>query len=159
MRERDYFEVRLRRFDLWHAAVGTVAAIAIATVVAWAAAMLDSQVDSGRAWVVVLAGVLGAGTIAVAVSLVRRKGGLLSCRDGIWTFSPDAGTTSSGTLRVSLDLGAFLLIRLGGRRRRGLWLPVQRSGLASEWHALRCAVYAAPPAAGDLPAADPRSSE
>ncbi len=159
MRESVFFEVSVRRFDLWQAVVGIVAAIAIAAVTAWAVSMLDTQSTSGRAAVVALAVVLGAGTIAVAMSLARRKGGVLACRDGIWTFSSTAGTTGTGALRVAIDLGAFLLIRLGDRRRTSLWLPVQRRGLESEWHALRCAVYSPPPAAGGSPAAPASTSE
>ncbi|MEO8310562.1 MAG: hypothetical protein ABI520_05265 [Caldimonas sp.] len=159
MRESVFSEVRLRRFDVWRAALAVVAAIAIATLAAWAMAMLDSQSNSGRASVVALAIVLGAGTAAIAVSLARAQPGLLACREGVWTFAPDAGAVRTGALEVAIDLGAFLLIRLGEGRRASVWLPVQRRGLESQWHALRCAVYGPPPAAAGAPSASPLSSE
>jgi hypothetical protein len=159
MRESVYFEVRLRRFGVWRAAVALVAAAAIATVVAWAMAMLDSQSASGWAAVVALVVGLAAGTLAVALSLARPPAGLLACRDGAWTFAPDGGVVRSGAFEVAIDLGSFLLIRLGDRRRPSLWLPVQRRGLESEWHALRCAAYGPPPVVVDSPTVSPLGAE
>jgi hypothetical protein len=152
MRESVFFEVRLRRFGDWQLAVGVVAAVAIAAAVAWAAAMLDSQ-PSGRALVVGVAAVLASATVALALSLARVEGGVLACRDGVWTFTPDAGVARTGALGVAMDLGAFLLLRLGARGRTSAWLPVQRRGLEAQWHALRCAVYSPPPLAAGSPTA------
>jgi hypothetical protein len=147
MRETVSFEVRLRRFDVWQLAVAVVASIAVAGVVAWAVALLDSQTPSAGAGVVGLAAALAVATVAVALSLARVEGGLLACRDGAWTFVTDAGTIRTGALEVAIDLGAFVLIRLGDRRRSSLWLPLQCRGLEPQWHGLRCAVYSPPPAA------------
>ena len=159
MRESVFFEVRLRRFDVWRVAVGVVAAVAVAAVAAWAVAMPDLPSSSPRAAVVALAVALGAATVAVAVSLARIEGGLLVCRAGVWSFACDAGPIRTGALEVAIDLGAFLLLRLCERRRTSIWLPVQRRGLESQWHALRCALYSPPPVAGAAPAASPRTAE
>ena len=159
MRESVFFEVRLRRFDVWQLSVGVVAALAIAAVTAWAVAMFDTQQESGRALVVGLAAVLALSTVAVALSLARIEGGVLACRDGVWSFAPQVGAVRAGALEVAIDLGAFLLLRVGDRRRASAWLPVQRRGLESEWHALRCAVYSPPPVAGDSPTASSLTSE
>ena len=159
MRESVFFEVRLRRFEAWRAAVAVVAAIAIATLAAWAMAMLGSQSASGRGAVISLAAVLGAGTVALAMSLARVHSGLLACREGAWTFTPDSGAIRTGALEVAIDLGAFLLIRLGDRRRTSLWLPVQRRGLESQWHALRCAAYGPHAVAAGASSASPLSPE
>lgn len=159
MRDSVFFEVRLRRFDVWRAAVYGVAAVAIAAVAAWAAAMVDSQSGSGRALVVAFASALALATVAVALSLARVEGGVLACRDGVWTFAPDLGLARAGRLEVAIDLGAFLLLRLGDRPRGSVWLPAQRRGLEAEWHALRCAVYSPPRVAPGSPATPPLTPE
>ncbi len=155
MRQRLLFEARLRHFGVWRFAVGVMAALAIAAAAAWAGAMFDSQSASGRTFVVGLAVVLGLATIAVALSLARVDPGVLACRDGAWTFVADGGAVREGALEVAIDLGAFLLLRLGDRGRTSAWLPVQRLGLEGEWHALRCAVYSPPPVAGAPSTAPP----
>jgi hypothetical protein len=57
-----------------------------------------------------------------------------------------------GELQVAIDLGAWMLLHfvpdVGHRACSVSWLPVQRRGLESQWHALRCAVYSPRPAAG-----------
>ncbi|MDQ6638641.1 MAG: hypothetical protein M3Z15_03120 [Pseudomonadota bacterium] len=155
MRERVFFEVRLCRFEVWQTAVGVVAAVAVAAVAAWAVAIFGSEAASGRALVVGMAGFLVLATLALALPLARVESGVLACRDDVWTFLPDVGPVRAGALEVAIDLGAFLLLRLGDRRRASAWLPVQRRGLEGEWHALRCAVYSPPPVAGSSPTAPP----
>jgi hypothetical protein len=159
MRESLFFEVRVRRFEVWQMASGTVAFAAIAAVTAWAVAMWDTQSQTGAAIVVGSAALLAMMTIAAGLSLARVEGGILACRDGLWTYVPDVGVARSGALEVAIDLGAFLLLRLVDRGRVTTWLPVQRRGLEREWHALRCAVYSPPPVAGASPTAPPLTTE
>jgi hypothetical protein len=151
MRQSVFFELRLRRFGVWQGAVWLVAGAAISAMAAWAVAMFDSQPPSGRALVVAVAAVLSLATIGLAFSLSRVEGGLLTCRDGVWVFATDTGASRSGTLEVAMDLGSFLLLRLVERRRTIVWLPVQRGGAQTQWHALRCAVYSPPPLATGAP--------
>ena len=151
MRESVFSELRLRRFGVWQAAVWLGAGAAIAAVAAWAVAMFDSQPESGRALVMAVVAGLSLATIGLAFSLARVEVGLLTCRDGVWTFVPDTGARRSGTLEVAMDLGAFLLLRLVERRRTIAWLPVQRRGVETQWHAPRCAVYSPPPLAAGAP--------
>ena len=159
MRESVFFELKLRRFGVWRVAVWLVAGAAIAAVAAWAVAMFASQPESGRALVMAVAAGLSLATIGLAFSLARVEGGLLTCSDGVWTFVPDTGVRRSGTLEVAMDLGAFLLLRLVERRRTIAWLPVQRRGVETQWHALRCAVYSPPPLAAGAPTAPALPSE
>ena len=147
MRESVFFEARVRRFGVWRAAILIVGVLAISASTAWAVAMSASQAKHGATLVVALAALLGVVTAWAAWSLIRVEAGVLSRHDGIWTFAPDAGAPRSGTLEVAIDLGAFLLLRLD-RGGAGPWLPVQRRGLESQWHALRCAVYAPPASVG-----------
>ena len=151
MRESVFFELRLRRFGVWRVAVWLVAGAAIAAVAAWTVAMLDSQPESGRALVMAVAAGLLLATTGLAISLTRLEGGLLTGRDGIWAFVPDSGQPRTGTLEVAVDPGAFLLLRLVEQRRTIVWLPVQRRGVESQWHALRCAAYSPPPLAASAP--------
>jgi 4-amino-4-deoxy-L-arabinose transferase-like glycosyltransferase len=146
-----FFEARLRRFGVWRVMVGVVAVAALAAVAAWTVAMFDAQTSSGAVLVVGLAALLMLATIALSLSLLRNQGGLLACREGVWMFAADGGPVHSGPLVVAIDLGGFLLLRLGDGSRPGIWLPVQRLGLQREWHALRCAVYSPPPVAGASP--------
>jgi hypothetical protein len=143
MRESVFFELRLRRFGVWQGAVWLVAGAAIAAVAAWALTMFDSE-QSGRALVIAVAAGLSLATIALAISLVLVEGGLLTGSEGVWTFLSDTGARRTGTLEVSMDLGAFMLLRLVERQRTIAWLPVQRRGVETQWHALRCAVYSPP---------------
>jgi len=143
MRESVFFELRLRRFGVWQGAVWLVAGAAIAAVAAWALTMFDSE-QSGRALVIAVAAGLSLATIALAISLVLVEGGLLTRSEGVWTFLSETGARRTGTLEVSMDLGAFMLLRLVERQRTIAWLPVQRRGVETQWHALRCAVYSPP---------------
>ena len=153
MRESVFFELRLRRFGVWQAAVGLVAGAAIVAMAAWAAGMWDAQPASGRALVVAIAGGLALATVGAALSLASVKAGILACADGAWSYTTDAGSRRSGTLEVAMDLGAFLLLRMVDERHKSTWLPVQRRGLEAQWHGLRCAVYSPPPVAAGAPTA------
>jgi hypothetical protein len=74
--------------------------------------------------------------------------------------SADGPELAPTELTVAVDLGGWMLLRLqadGGASRwsRTLWLPAQRRGHETHWHALRCAVYSPRPAPGGPSAADP----
>jgi hypothetical protein len=146
--------VTLRRFDVWRWAVAAVAGAALA---AWATGSLAAAPAGGEVPILVATLGLGVGALLLARSLVRVDAGVLACRDGRWTFAPDGSPQAPlvGALAVALDLGVFLTLTLAGsdtRRRR--WLPVQRLGLAHDWHALRCAVHSPPLAAAETGAAN-----
>jgi hypothetical protein len=141
MRESSIFEVRLERFAVWRAVVAALAALALASVLAWAVATVVADDGVGRETIVAITLAFAVATIALAVSLSRVRPGALGCIDGTWTFTADHGAPRAGTLAVALDAGSFLLLRL--RSPEGVvWLPVQRRGVERQWHALRCAVYA-----------------
>lgn len=69
----------------------------------------------------------------------------------------------AGRLMVALDLGAWMLLRLipsavsasSVRLPAGGWLPVQKRGHETHWHALRCTVYSARPVLAVPPAVLP----
>jgi hypothetical protein len=143
--------ISVGRFGVWRAAVGTVAAAALASLAAW----LFASPLGEDAWV--RAGVAAAAlaTLALAVSLWRVSPVRLVW-DGVgWSVAPASGAepAASGTLDVAVDLGGFLLLRFVPAGRSGpaavRWIPVGRAGLEREWHAFRCAVYSPRPAAAD----------
>ena len=145
MRESPVFEVRLHRFGAWRAAVAAVALAAVAALLAWAfATAAASPAGRDEFLVASIAGALTAATIVAALSLARVPSGVLSRRDGAWSFAPEGGASRSGRLAVAIDWGSFLLLRLEPPHGPTLWLPVQRRGLEHDWHALRCAVYSPP---------------
>ena len=143
MREFPPFEVRLRRFDAWRAAIAIVASVAVAAVAAWTWSTAAARAGEGIVWVFALATALVAATIAAALSLARVAAGVLARRDGGWSFASQSGAMVAGRLTVALDWGAFFLLRIDGEHGR-VWLPVQRRGLERDWHALRCALYSSP---------------
>ncbi len=138
-------QVTVQRFGVWNTALGLVSATALSAVATW----LVTRHDELPGWsgvllmASVLVGVLG------AVDLLRRWPIRLLWDTQRWQVTdPGLGTGSIDVceLRVVLDLGGWMLLKFrcdAPRRtlRRG-WIPVQRRGLESHWHALRCAVYA-----------------
>ncbi len=152
LRDRLSCSAPLRHFDIWQATVAVVSSCAVAALLAWT-----------FFWPEPLGPLVWAGTvfsvfavIGLAVSLVRVEAGTLRRQQGRWTFAPDATPESeprTGELFVALDLGSFMLlafISVSGyaNRKTTRWLPAQRRGLASDWHALRAAVHA-PRSQGD----------
>jgi hypothetical protein len=165
MRERLSCVVELRRFGVWRAAVSAVAAAAVAAMAAWGGLALATG-SNGSTLIATIALALAGLSALLAVSLMRVEPGTLACADGCWTYasrSRGVERVESGTLAVAVDLGSFLLLTLtcgeASRRSSRRWLPVQRSGLESAWHALRCAVYSPPPVAPEAAAANPPFTE
>jgi hypothetical protein len=147
------FQVRLERFSVWRGAVVFLVSLAVLVVVAWAVALEVFRTADGSLLVPGVAALLTAAALVIGRSLAAVEPGILSCRDGVWTYAADRGPSRSGPLTVAVDLGSFLLLRMGAPNASPAWLPVQRRGLEREWHALRCAVYSPPPVAGGSPTA------
>jgi hypothetical protein len=124
----------------WRAAQTTLAALAGAVVVAWAA--LHFGVVPSAAVLVAGAGALLCGGIGWLAG--RPRTALLAWNGAAWTVDGAAGDVV-----VMLDLDGWLLLRWrdGGNRPR--WLPVSDADAGAARHALRTALYAAagaPPA-------------
>lgn len=131
----------------WQRAVAALAALALAGLAAWITAAPRYAP---------LALLLGVATLASAVMAARIEP--LQLRfDGLsWHWQPLRAARAAGgcgRVRVALDLGDWLLLRLepapGGGRAR--WLPVEAAAAPALWHTLRCAVYCRTP--GDDPLA------
>jgi hypothetical protein len=151
MRASPAFQVTVRRFGVWQAALLSLLAITSAALLAWLASP-DSAVPPGWRALAVAAGAI---ILAVAAPLLRRSPFSLRWDTQRWNLGPASSAGEEpwqGKLAVAIDLGGWMLLRFeqdGEPIRRPIrWLPVQRRGLEAQWHALRCAVYCARPEPG-----------
>ncbi len=149
MRAAPPCQFSLQRFGVWRAAVVLVAALGVATMAAWLT-LRGSPLSSPTSIAAALVAVL---LVAWGVSLARTPAVDLRWDGRTWHLGPPSGEPVSGELSVALDLGPWMLLRLSPAaaeaRPRITWLPVQRRGLESQWHALRCTVYSPRPAPAD----------
>jgi hypothetical protein len=150
MRASPALQVCITRFGVWHGLLVACIALSGAGVLNWMASMASRQ------------------PVAAAVALVI-SGVCVVCALGLWRTSAmslrwDTCTWHVGSafqvgeephrvdLLVAIDLGAWMLLkfieRTDSRRARVHWVPVQRRGMESSWHALRCAVYSSRPSPG-----------
>lgn len=156
-------QVTVGRFGAWRLAVGLVMAITVAAVSRWWVT-LHADASLAGVWArVAFAGAAGL-AIAGAASLLRQPARSLRWDGQRWHLGL-AGQVghepAAGRLRVTLDLGGWMMLRFEPENsRRACWIPVQRPGLESSWHALRCAVYSPRPVTGEpsATAASPRLS-
>jgi hypothetical protein len=153
MRASPAFEVTLHRFGVWRAAVLMLGLFGVATIAAW---VLTREEPVGIALVIVSASAVGI-LFWLALSLAQVPAVSLRWDGLLWhAGSPAAGSDDSvpGDVAVILDLGSWMLPRFTPAvphlQPCVTWLPVQRRGIETQWHALRCSVYSPHPA----PAAD-----
>ena len=142
----------LQRFGVWRGAVLLLAALGVATMTAWlitreSPLILPTSVAAAIALVLL---------VALVASLAKTPAVDLRWDGRAWHLGPASGEPVAGELSVAIDLGPWMLLRFSpaapDARPRVVWLPVQRLGLESQWHALRCAVYSPRPApAEDAP--------
>ena len=158
MRASPAFQVVLDRFGVWRWAVIVGALSGAAALTAWLAWQPVPPLPAPFQW------------IAVAVAFLLLAWGAASARvqpvslrwdEQHWHLGPPASAghePRSGALRVLIDLGPWMLLRFEPADstwcRGATWLPVQRRGLESQWHALRCAVHSPRPQPGADAAAD-----
>jgi len=148
MRAAPPFQVSLRRFGVWQGAVLALAGLAMATIAAWL--ITHERPIEMAIWPAT--GLSMAVVAALAASALRIPPTRLGWDGRVWSVGPSADESSPGDLSVAIDLGRWMLLRFAPAMPAGarvIWLPVQRLGLESQWHALRCSVYSARPAPGD----------
>ena len=152
MRAAPAFQVSLQRFGVWRVGVWGLAALAVITLAAWVITHErphEPLIEVG-AWV--SAALSAAAIVALAASTARTPPLDLHWDGRAWQLGPVIGDRVPGDLSVAIDLGAWMLLRFTATvpaRPRVVWLPVQRWGIESQWHALRCAVYSPRPAPDD----------
>lgn len=150
MRASPAFQITLEHCGAWRTAIMALMALATAALVGWWLADDPERPTTAAAAL----GSLCAGALAACATLCRCPPTRLRWDGQCWHLasSKEPDEAPARQLDVAVDFGFWMLLRLeqdcesGGRRIR--WLPAQRRGHASHWHALRCAVYSARPIAG-----------
>lgn len=156
------FQIAVRHFGIWRSAVAATAALDLVTIAAWffqragsfdtaPSDLAPSGLALGAVLRAVLAATAGLASMVIAASLIRIPPSTLRWDGQVWRLAsaealPAEGPT--GTLTVAIDLGRWLLLRFapdGPNPAPVRWLPVQRFGIESQWHALRCSVFGARP--------------
>lgn len=138
----------LSRFEAWRWAVVALMGLVMVTLLAW----LIGQPEDLHWGVAAGLGLVALIALSLGGSLLRNPAISLRWDGQAWYAGPaaSAGQEASGALTVSVDLGPWMLLRFqtdGVDPQAGvIWLPVQRTGLEVQWHALRCAVYSPRPA-------------
>jgi hypothetical protein len=126
----------------------------VALLASSAAAMLSWWAGGWLDWSArVAAGVMAAAALLAWLGIgaaLSRRPVTLDWNGRQWTWlSPPPAVAEAGEIGVAMDLGPWLLLRFrrtdGPRRSR--WIALQRAGLETHWHALRCALYSPRPAA------------
>lgn len=147
MRAAPALQVSLRRFGVWNAAVLALAGLAMAALIAW---LITRERPIGMGvWVGTALSVVAAA--ALAASALRTRPTRLHWDGRSWHLGSAGADLSQGDLDVTIDLGGWMLLRFihPAPTEKVVWLPVQRLGIESQWHALRCAVYSPRPVPGD----------
>jgi hypothetical protein len=145
-------QVTIRDDSVWRAGVLLLTACVIGVLCAWAADSSRAR-NLGTTW---LALSLVPAAACLGMSLWRAFPVALKFTGSTWlVWRADRAHEApiQGDVQVSLDLGAWMLLRFipvaQAKGARSRWLPVHSSSLAPQWHALRCALYSSRPAAGD----------
>jgi RNA polymerase sigma-70 factor, ECF subfamily len=128
----------------WRAFVVVVAAAAAANLASWLAALADATALPAIA-ISMAACALGA---AVAWRAVWQGGdGILNWDGADWSWAPDSQEPATGTLHVTIDLGAWMLLRFAPANapRRVTWLAASRRQAAGAWPRWRAALLARRP--------------
>jgi hypothetical protein len=147
MRPSPSFQIFLQHFGVWRGAVGLVASCSVLVLVFWG--WCCDLPPAGWLGVVVIC----AGAVGLGVPLVRTPQVGLRWDGQLWRLGsaqacasdPSADTWLPGHLVVCMDLCFWMLLRFtpstSEPKAPVIWLPVQRWGLETNWHRLRCSVY------------------
>jgi hypothetical protein len=148
MRAAPAFQVSLRRFGVWRGAVLSLAGLAMATMAAWL--FTQERPVAIAAWAATITSIAAIGGLAVWAARIAPVD--LRWDGQTWFASGHADEPVPGELHVAIDLGRWMLLRFSPAAPAGatvIWLPVQRRGIESQWHALRCSVYSPRPSPRD----------
>ncbi|MDP9043206.1 MAG: hypothetical protein M3O01_00215 [Pseudomonadota bacterium] len=167
MRAAPAYQVTLRRFGAWQIAVRLLAGCTEAALLAWVLGR-----DPPNGFEIFAAGCAALVVWRCAASLTRTPAMTLRWDGQLWWLGqadtdpagPVGPAPRPGHVQVALDLGSWMLLRFtpasaararwSGARMPSLvtWLPAQRAGLETEWHGLRCTVFAPLPSRAPEPA-------
>jgi len=140
----------------WRYFVTACAGAAAANLSAWIAAQAQWRGPETMA-VALMAAVLAC---ALAARALRRDGtgvGMLAWDGATWMWAPGHSQPAAGELRVMIDLGAWMLLRLvpTASAQRASWLTASRRQAAALWPLWRAAIFSRRPGSEPATAADP----
>ncbi len=145
MRVSPAFQVTVRRMGVWQGAVAFCIGAALTATAVW---RWQSEAPSTTE-----AALAGLSCLLCLLALRGLRSTPVSLRwdsQCWWIGSPDESAREQAVDRVEpvIDLSFWMLLRVRQRGSRPWaavqWIPVQRRGLESQWHALRCAIYTSP---------------
>jgi hypothetical protein len=144
MRTAPPLQVELIHQGLWRAGLSLLLSIVLISMGAW----WLSQPRPVPGWATLSTVASAAGAIVCLLPLAWPRPVTLRWDGEAWHFVRSDGAWS-GRLAVAVDLGAWMLLRFTADDampgRATAWIPAQRRGLETYWHALRCAVYSPRP--------------
>ena len=141
MRASPPCQVSLRYFGAWRVALVLLTCAGAAAIATW---LPGREPGVSVGWMMkTLVVAVALPMLACAVSLWRVPAQSLRWDGQVWQLDG-----VPGELTAAIDLGRWMLLKFAPEMPgRTSWLPVQRRGLETQWHALRCAVYSPRPAA------------
>ena len=150
-------QFHIQHFGLWRAALAALFLAALGGLLAWRLAQAPQS--DALPWLALTAATIG---LAVSMRQMLNPAPVRLRWDAQCWHLGRADSVGDDAVQVDLsvavDLGNWMLLRLlpahGASARRTIWLPVQRRGMQTQWHALRCAVHSPRPATGQDAAAD-----
>ena len=154
MRAAPPFAFTVSRFGVWRAALALLAVLGVAAMALWWGSA--DQPAPATQGLVAVAGVLAA---VLPLAQSRRLSACMLRWDGQrWHLTeaqlmarPSGGDAVAGRLAVTIDLGNWLLLHFAAENPAKrpcppmVWIPLQRSGLEREWHAIRSVLYSPQP--------------
>ncbi len=152
MRAAPALRVVVSRFGVWRGGVRSVGGLATVVAITWGAwhGLTTGRPDAAP----FLAGSAAAAALSVWGVVRLSATAAFDLRwDGLaWHLgrpSAPAADPIEGEVQVAIDLGGWLLLRFDSspmaEERSRYWLPLQRRGLETAWHGLRCALYSPRP--------------
>ena len=159
MRSAPPLQLSVNRCELWHAMTLLLAVSGCAAMLAW----WWAQPVPAPGWASAMAAIGALLSLASLAGLWRKPASTLRWDRQRWLVTRDGAAERAGELAVAIDLGGWMLLRFVPAsdeagppwHRRVLWIALQRRGLETQWHALRCALYSARPSLRPVPEVDP----
>jgi len=141
---------------VWQGAVAVCAAVAGANLAAW----LSLQAQCPPAMVLAAALLTAGASSWLALWYERRRAavGVLDWDGGQWQWAAFGGAPVAGQVRVMIDLGPWVLLRLAPTQEAqpAIWSAVSRRAAGASWPQWRAALYARAPGAGPSAEPDPK---
>lgn len=142
-------QVLVSHFEFWTRGVAVLVLASATSLVAW---FVEAAIGSTPLTELALVSAGAVSFLALAVALLSFRCRAVSLRwDGrFWHAGPIDRVGSepwSVHVAVRIDLGHWMLLEMCSDQTEfppiHTWLPLQRQGMESKWHALRCALFAA----------------